>query len=109
MTRLRVAVVGVGHLGQHHARVLASIPEVELVGVADSRTEQVRKVADSNNTQAFADYRELLDRVDAVSIAVPTALHREVAGAFLGRGISAMVEKPLATSLAEAEEIVALA
>lgn len=109
MTRLRVAVVGVGHLGQHHARILASLPDVELVGVADSRADQLAKVAASNNTQGFANYRELFDRVDAVSIAVPTVLHREVAGAFLERGIPAMVEKPLATSLPEAEEIVALA
>ena len=109
MSRLRVAVVGVGHLGQNHARVLASLPGVELVGVADTRPEQARAVAEKYGTLAFADYRALLDSVDAVSVAVPTALHREVAGAFLERGIAAMVEKPLATSLAEAEELVALA
>ena len=109
MTKLRVAVVGVGHLGQHHARVLASIPDVELVGVADARIEQARAVAEKNGTRAFADYRELLDLVDAVSVAVPTALHLEIASAFLERGIATMVEKPLATSLDEAERIVALA
>ncbi len=109
MTRLRVAVVGVGHLGQHHARVLASLPGVELVGVADNRFDQARAVAETNGTTAFADYRALLDRVDAVSVAVPTARHREVAGAFLERGIATMIEKPLATSLAEAGELVALA
>ncbi|MDR3634906.1 MAG: Gfo/Idh/MocA family oxidoreductase [Isosphaeraceae bacterium] len=109
MSRLRVAVVGVGHLGQNHARVLASLPGVELVGVADTRSEQARAVAEKNGTLAFADYRVLLDVVDAVSVAVPTALHRQVAGAFLDRGIATMVEKPLATSLAEAEELVGLA
>jgi predicted dehydrogenase len=109
MTRLRVAVVGVGHLGQHHARVLSSMPGVELVGVADPRAEQARAVAGRSGTEAFTDYRELLGRVDAVSVAVPTALHREVAGAFLERGIAAMVEKPLAATLAEAEELAALA
>ncbi len=109
MPPMRVAVVGVGHLGQHHARILASKPGVELVGVADSRPEQARKIAAQQNTRPFDDYRALLDEVDAVSIAVPTALHREVAGAFLERGIATMVEKPLATSLAEAEELVALA
>ena len=77
-----------GHLGQHHARVLASIPGVELVAVADTRLEQASAVADKNGTEAVADYRALLDRVDAVSIAVPTSLHREVAGAFLERGIA---------------------
>lgn len=108
-TRLRAAVVGVGHLGQHHARVLAAIPEVELVAVSDARPEQARAVAEKNGTTAVLDYRELLDRVDLVSVAVPTVLHREVAGAFLERGIPTLIEKPLATSLAEAEELVALA
>ena len=109
MNRLKVAVVGVGHLGRHHARILASLPEVELVGVVDARAEQAKAVADACGTVAFEDYRDLLDKVDAVSVAVPTRAHREVAGAFLGRGIPTMVEKPLATTLLEAEELVALA
>jgi predicted dehydrogenase len=108
MTKLRVGVVGVGHLGQHHARILASMPEVELVAVADSRPEQAQSIADRCSTRAVSDYRQLLDQVDAVSIAVPTMLHREVAGAFLARGIAAMVEKPLASSLLEAEQLTAL-
>ncbi len=109
MSRLRVGVVGVGHLGQNHARVLAAIPGVELVGVVDTRIEQARAVAERTGTQPLTDHRALLDRVDAVSIAVPTAAHRAVAGAFLERGISTMIEKPLATALADAEELVALA
>ena len=109
MNRLKVGVVGVGHLGRHHARVLAGMPEVELVGVVDARVEQGRAVAEFCQTRAFTDYRELLDKVDAVSVAVPTAAHREVAGAFLERGIPTLVEKPLATTLVEAEELVALA
>ncbi len=109
MSRLRVAVIGVGHLGRHHARVLAGIEGVELVAVADARIEQARAVAEPLGAEAFADYRELLERVDAVSVAVPTFLHREVAGAFLERGIPCMVEKPLAGSLKEAEELVQLA
>ena len=109
MNPLRVGVVGVGHLGRHHARVLSGIEGVTLAGVADARVEQARAVAEACGTSAFADYRELLDRVDAVSVAVPTVLHREVAGAFLERGIPAMVEKPLASTAAEAEELVELA
>ncbi|WP_165226376.1 Gfo/Idh/MocA family protein [Aquisphaera insulae] len=109
MKRLRVGVIGVGHLGQHHARILAALPEVQLVAVADSRPEQARLVASRLGTRALDDYRDLLDQVDAVSVAVPTTLHREVAGAFLERGIPTLVEKPLAGSLAEAEELVALA
>jgi predicted dehydrogenase len=109
MNRLRVAVIGVGHLGQHHARVLASNPDVELVAVADTRHDQARAVAEKNGTEAVDDYRSLLGRVDAVSVAVPTLSHREVAGLFLEHGIATLIEKPLATSHAEAEELVALA
>lgn len=109
MSRLRVGVVGVGHLGRHHARVFAALEGVELAGVADSRLEQARTVAEPLGVPAFADYRELLSRVDAVSIAVPTHLHHEVASAFLDHGISTMVEKPLASSAAEGENLVARA
>ncbi|MGC8640265.1 MAG: Gfo/Idh/MocA family oxidoreductase [Isosphaeraceae bacterium] len=109
MKRLRVGVVGVGHLGQHHARILASLPDVELVAVADSRPEQAQTIADRFGTRSVNDYRQLLVHVDAVSIAVPTFLHREVAGAFLSRGIPTLVEKPLASSLAQAEQLVSLA
>jgi predicted dehydrogenase len=108
MKPLRVGVVGVGHLGQHHARILASLPDVDLVAVADSRPEQAQTIADRCGTRSFGDYHQLLGRVDAVSIAVPTVLHREVAGTFLSRGIPALVEKPLAGSLTEAELLVSL-
>ncbi|RUL89749.1 Gfo/Idh/MocA family protein [Tautonia sociabilis] len=107
--RLRVGVVGVGHLGRHHARILSGLEGVELVGVADLRADQARTVAEPLGAAAFADYRELLGRVDAVSVAVPTTSHREVAGAFLSRGIHAMVEKPLAASVLEGRELVELA
>ena len=109
MESLRVGVVGVGHLGRHHARILAGIEGVELVGVADVRIEQARRVAEPLGAPAFDDYRALLDRIDAVSVAVPTTAHREVAGAFLGRGVHAMVEKPLATTSAEGREMVEMA
>ncbi len=106
---LRVGVAGVGHLGQHHARWLSSIDGVTLVGVADARPEQARIVAERHGTSAFDDYHDLIGKVDAVSVAVPTCLHREVAGAFLEHGIATMIEKPLATSLSEAEALVSLA
>lgn len=109
MSRLRVGVVGVGHLGQHHARILAGMEGVELVGVADARPEQAKLVADRVGTKAVDDYHDLVGNVDAVSVAVPTALHRKVAGWFLANGIATMVEKPLAASFAEAGELVALA
>lgn len=108
-SRLRAAVVGVGHLGQNHARVLAENPEVELVAVCDARAEQARSVAERFKTTVVAEYRDLVGRIDMVSVAVPTSLHREVAGFFLERGIPTLVEKPLATSLFEAEELVSIA
>jgi predicted dehydrogenase len=109
MSLIRVGVVGVGHLGRHHARVLAGTEGVELVAVADSRIDQARAVAGPLGALATDDYLTLLDKVDAVSVAVPTSLHHAVAGAFLAQGIHAMVEKPLAADLAEAEALVELA
>jgi predicted dehydrogenase len=103
MTPLRIGVVGVGHLGQHHARILAAMRDVKLVAVVDSRAEQAKAVAAKYGTKALTDFEPLLDSVDAVSIAVPTFLHRQVAGPFLDRGIPTLVEKPMAGSLAEAE------
>ena len=111
MKPLKVAVVGVGHLGRHHARILASLPDVELVAVVDHRLEQAQSVAQAcgGSTWASTDHRALIGQVDAVSVAVPTRFHRQVAGDFLERGIPCMVEKPLATTLLEAEELVELA
>ena len=109
MMRLRVGVVGVGHLGQHHARILAMIPGVELVGIADADADRAATIAARCGTTAVHDYRQLLETVDAVTVAVPTVMHREVAGAFLARGIATMVEKPMAGTLAEAEQLATLA
>lgn len=107
--RLRLAVVGVGHLGKEHARILAGLPDVELVGVADADLEQARAVAQRYNTQAHGDFRPLLDLVDAACIVTPTRLHASIAAEFLRRGIPLLVEKPLAASLTEAEVLVNLA
>lgn len=109
MGRLRMAVIGVGHLGKEHARILACLPDVELVGVADVNAEQARAVAGRLGVQAFGDWWPLLNLVDAASIVVPTVLHRDVACEFLRRGIPVLVEKPLAPTLRQAEELVGLA
>jgi predicted dehydrogenase len=105
MKPLRVGVVGVGHLGQHHARILAAMRDVELVAVVDSRAGQAESVAARCGTKALTEFEPLFELVDAVTIAVPTFLHRQVAGPFLDRGIATLVEKPLAGSLADAERL----
>lgn len=104
--RVRVAVIGVGHLGRHHARLLQEIEGAELVGVAETNEENRQKAAESYGVPAVADYRELLGEVDAVSVVVPTQLHREVSCTFLERGVDVMVEKPIAPSLAEGKAMV---
>jgi predicted dehydrogenase len=109
MARVRLAVVGVGHLGKEHARILAGLPDVELVGVVDANAEQARAVAGRCHTQAFTDPWPLLPRIDAAVIAVPTSQHYSVATHFLRRGISLLVEKPLASTLEQADELVELA
>jgi predicted dehydrogenase len=109
MSRLRVAVIGVGHLGKEHARILASMADVELVGVADVNSEQAQAVARRLNTQAFTEPWPLLNLVDAASIVVPTSHHLTVAAQFLRRQIPLLVEKPLANHPADAETLVDLA
>jgi predicted dehydrogenase len=106
---MRVAVIGVGHLGRHHARILSNLEGAQLAAVVDIIPERAAEIAASAGTKAVGDCRELLDRVDAVTVAVPTELHREVAIPFLERGIAVLVEKPMARSLAEADEMIAAA
>jgi predicted dehydrogenase len=103
---LRVAVIGVGHLGQHHARLLAAMEDVDLVGVVDIRPERASEVAGRCGTRAFAEARDLLAAVDAVSVAVPTEVHVDVSLPFLEQGIAVLVEKPLAASIAEADRLI---
>jgi predicted dehydrogenase len=109
MARLRLGVVGVGHLGKEHARILSGIPEIELIGVADVNVEQARAVAGRCRTRAFSDYRPLIGGVDAAVIVVPTTHHHKVACDFLEHGISLLVEKPLALTLPQAEDLVSRA
>jgi predicted dehydrogenase len=109
MTRLAMAVVGVGHLGKEHARILAALPEVELVGVADPNAAQAESVAQSCGTKAHTDHRSLIEHVHAAVIAAPTLFHHSVARDFLCAGVALLIEKPLASNLAQAEELVRLA
>ncbi|MBL8754502.1 MAG: Gfo/Idh/MocA family oxidoreductase [Planctomycetes bacterium] len=106
--RPRVGVVGVGHLGKHHARLLQGL-DCDLVAVADP-SEAARQYATATwKVPAFADHRELLGKVDAVSVVVPTKLHREVASVFLEHGVDVLVEKPIARTAADGQALVDLA
>jgi len=110
MEKVRIAAIGVGHLGQHHARILNGLPDCELVAVVDRDRRHAETIAKRINCpRAFKRYREIYDMVDAVSIAVPTSLHHEVASEFLKRGIHCMVEKPIATTVEQAEDLIRLA
>jgi len=106
---LRVAVIGVGHLGKHHARILSSLPGVKLVAVVDTNRARAEEIAAANGTQPAFEAREMEGRVDAVTVAVPTRLHRDIALPFLEAGIPVLVEKPMARSLVEADELIAAA
>jgi predicted dehydrogenase len=107
--RLRVAVIGVGHLGQHHARLLGSMDGVELVGVVDTKPGRADEVAARCGTRSWPIASDLIGCVDAVTIAVPTVSHLETAVPFLERGVAALVEKPLAPTVADAERLIAVA
>jgi predicted dehydrogenase len=107
--RLRVAVLGVGYLGRFHALIYSRMPAVDLVGVADPDESRAHAVATEAGCTSFTDARALLGRVDAVSIVAPTSVHLQVAAPFLERGVHIMLEKPIAATRAEGEEIVRLA
>jgi predicted dehydrogenase len=103
---LRIAVIGVGHLGKHHARILSSLAGVELVSVVDTNQPRAREIAQAHGTQAAIDYRDLLGYVDAVTIATPTESHRDIALAFVRAGVAVLVEKPMTRTLEEADELI---
>jgi len=105
-TPLRVGVVGVGHLGQHHARLLSGMPEATLVAVVDTDAARAQEVGGRYGVAGTAHWRDLVGRVDAVSIAVPTVAHCEVALRCIEAGMAVLVEKPMAASVQEADAII---
>ena len=106
---VRVAVIGVGHLGKHHARIVSTLPGATLVAVVDTNRPRAEDVAAATGSRAVFDAREILAQVDAVTIAVPTERHLDIALPFLEAGIPVLVEKPMARSLAEADAMIAAA
>ncbi|MGL5510863.1 MAG: Gfo/Idh/MocA family protein, partial [Microcoleaceae cyanobacterium] len=105
---LRVGVIGIGNMGQHHARVLSLLKDVELVGVADLNVERGLDTASKYRVKFFEDYHDLLPHVDAVCIAVPTLQHYGVGMTCLQAGVHVLIEKPIAASISEAESLVNL-
>ena len=108
-TRIKVGVIGVGHLGQYHARIYSELPEAELVGVYDVDPGRAEAIARKYRTRSFATLESLADATEALSVVVPTDKHRGVAGLLLEKGRHLLVEKPIAATTAEAEELVRLA
>ncbi|MHB8770699.1 MAG: Gfo/Idh/MocA family protein [Syntrophales bacterium] len=106
---IRVGVVGIGHLGGYHLQKYGQIPGCRIVGVVDPVEERARKAAEMYGCRVVGDCRELVGMVDAVSIAVPTGAHYETAAVFLRAGVDVLLEKPIAATLAEADELIALA
>ncbi len=109
MNRLRLAVVGVGHLGRIHARLAAGVPEIELVAVVDARREACEAVAVEMGCRAASEVRELIGEIDAAVVATPTLTHRDVTSELIRGGVHVLVEKPIAPTRSEADELVQLA
>ncbi|MGH7511741.1 MAG: Gfo/Idh/MocA family oxidoreductase [Gemmatimonadales bacterium] len=107
--RLPVGVVGVGALGRHHARHLAQLDEVRLVGVCDTDGARAAAIASEFGTRSFTDLDEMLAQIEAVTVAVPTPAHAEVGIRALERGVPVLMEKPLTDSLAAADAMIAQA
>ena len=107
--KITCAVVGTGYLGKFHAEKYAALENCELVAVVDTDADAAARVAEKVGSQPLTDYRELLGKVDAVSIVVPTSYHYQVAKDFLTAGSHVLVEKPITVTVEEADELIALA
>ncbi len=109
MNKIKVGVIGVGHLGQHHARIYSGMKDVELAGICDINPRLCGKLAKKYHSAAYSNYKEMFGIIDCASIVVPTELHYQVAKDCLSNNISVLVEKPMTKTVAEAEELLSLA
>lgn len=107
--KVRIGVIGVGHLGEYHVQKYKAIPGVELVGVADTNLDRANEIARKYNTRAFGTHREILSMVEGVSLAVPTEMHFDVAKDILSRGIHLLIEKPITYRLEPADTLISMA
>jgi predicted dehydrogenase len=104
---INVGVIGVGSIGAHHARIYSGLDDVNLVGVVDADDARLQEISSRYNCKAYRSYKDMLHSVDAVSIAVPTTLHFEIAMYFLKHNKNILVEKPVTTTLEEADNLIA--
>ncbi len=109
MNKIRCAVIGVGYLGKFHAEKYAGLKQAELIGVVDQDKKTACEIAEKYQTTAYTNYEELIGKVDAVSIVTPTLLHYEVAKFFLSHRVHVLVEKPITSTVNQANELIALA
>jgi len=107
--KVKIAVIGVGHLGEYHVQKYKAIPEVELIGVVDVNADRVNEIAQRYATASYTDHRDILGQVDAVSLAVTTEMHFEVAKDVLAEGIHMLIEKPITYDLTEADTLIRMA
>lgn len=107
--KIRVGVIGVGHLGSIHAKVYSKLDNIKLVGVCDCNLERSIEIGKKFHTASFSDYEELFGKVDAASIVVPTSLHYTIAKQFLEHKIHVLIEKPITKTLSEAGELIDIA
>lgn len=109
MESITVGVVGVGHHGRQHVRICGDLPGVVLTAIVDTDPEALRQVAQQWDATSFSDYRDITSQVDAVSIATPTVSHHKIAHYFLSSGKDVFLEKPMASTVEEAEDLIRLA
>jgi len=109
MAKIRVAVIGAGHLGSIHAKLYQEIAGCQLAGVCDTNPGRLKEISATLGVAAYCDYRELFGKIDAVSVAVPTVLHHKIAKDFLEHKIPVLVEKPFTTNLPEADSLIKIA
>ncbi|MGA2526760.1 MAG: Gfo/Idh/MocA family oxidoreductase [Smithellaceae bacterium] len=107
--KIKIGVVGIGHLGNYHLQKYQKLENCEIIAVADTIMDRAQKAAGIHNCLALPDYRAMLGQVDAVSIAVPTGEHHKVARDFLAAGVDVLIEKPICATLEEADELIGLA
>jgi len=109
MEKIRVGVVGAGHLGSIHAKVYSRLDNIKLAGVCDCNLERAIEIGKKYHANSYADYEDLFDKVDAASVVVPTSLHYNIAKDFMNKGIHVLIEKPITKTLSEADELIAIA